>query len=150
MSADLDNDNHICDYELQELLKSAGHDVPGYKLREIMQSLDRNKDNQISFKEFLAVRTPLSLWAVERRWAAFSPQWLGLCFASWPVGTSPCSTGLLMLRHILASARRAAAPLKSPRKKKNTRIRAQGMWKWGQQSGVSSSILFQPRRWRSH
>lgn len=57
MSTDLDNDNHICDYELQELLKSAGHDIPGYKLREIMQSLDRNNDNKISFNEFLAVRT---------------------------------------------------------------------------------------------
>lgn len=78
MSADLDNDNHICDYELQELLKSAGHDVPGYKLRKIMESLDRNKDNKISFKEFLAVRSLLSVWAAERRWSAtpehFFPQ----------------------------------------------------------------------------
>lgn len=58
VSADLDNDNHICDYELHELLKNAGHDVPGYMFREIMQKLDRNQDNKISFDEFLAVRTP--------------------------------------------------------------------------------------------
>lgn len=52
---DLDNDNHICDYELHELLKNAGHDVPGYMFREIMQKLDRNQDNKISFDEFLAI-----------------------------------------------------------------------------------------------
>lgn len=67
VSADLDNDNHICDYELQELLRSAGHDVPGYRVREIMQSLDRNNDNKISFNEFLSVRSLLSLLAVEQR-----------------------------------------------------------------------------------
>lgn len=70
MSTDLDNDNHICDNELHELLKNAGHDVPGYMFREIMQKLDRNQDNKISFDEFLAVCTPeshehfpLSEWA---------------------------------------------------------------------------------------
>lgn len=55
VSVDLDGDGHICDLELHNLLKSAGHDVPGYMFREIMQKLDRNKDNKISFDEFLAV-----------------------------------------------------------------------------------------------
>lgn len=56
VSVDLDNDGHICDYELNELLKEAGHPLPGYMVREIIQKLDRNKDNQISFDEFLSVR----------------------------------------------------------------------------------------------
>lgn len=53
--ADLDGDGFICDYELHELLKEAGIPLPGYKVREIILKLDRNKDNQISFDEFLAV-----------------------------------------------------------------------------------------------
>ncbi|XP_018547729.1 plastin-3 [Lates calcarifer] len=52
---DLDNDEYICDYELHELLKEAGHQLPGYMVREIIQKLDRNKDNKISFEEFLAI-----------------------------------------------------------------------------------------------
>lgn len=56
VSVDLDNDGHICDYELHELLKDAGHALPGYMVREIIQKLDRNKDNKISFEEFLSVR----------------------------------------------------------------------------------------------
>lgn len=53
--ADLDRDGHICDYELHELLKSAGHAMPGYMVRDIIKNLDRNHDNKISFEEFLSV-----------------------------------------------------------------------------------------------
>uniref|UniRef100_A0A3B3D2M7 Plastin 3 (T isoform) n=1 Tax=Oryzias melastigma TaxID=30732 RepID=A0A3B3D2M7_ORYME len=52
---DLNSNGFISDYELGELLKEAGHPIPGYKVREILQELDRNRDNQISFDEFLAV-----------------------------------------------------------------------------------------------
>uniref|UniRef100_A0A7N6APU7 Plastin-3 n=1 Tax=Anabas testudineus TaxID=64144 RepID=A0A7N6APU7_ANATE len=52
---DLDNNGYICDYELHELLKEAGHPLPGYMVREIIQKLDRDKDNRISFTEFLAI-----------------------------------------------------------------------------------------------
>uniref|UniRef100_A0A3B4A5C0 EF-hand domain-containing protein n=1 Tax=Periophthalmus magnuspinnatus TaxID=409849 RepID=A0A3B4A5C0_9GOBI len=52
---DIDNDGYICDYELNELLKEAGCPLPGYKVREIINKLDRNKDNKISFDEFLSV-----------------------------------------------------------------------------------------------
>lgn len=55
VSVDLDNDGHICDIELHELLKNAGHTIPGYKMREIIKELDRNEDNKISFQEFLSV-----------------------------------------------------------------------------------------------
>ena len=53
---DLDSDGYVVDYELHELLKEAGHALPGYMVREIIQKLDRNKDNKISFEEFLSVR----------------------------------------------------------------------------------------------
>ncbi|TNN79201.1 Plastin-3 [Liparis tanakae] len=52
---DLDKNGFIVDYELHELLKEAGRPLPGYKVREIIQKLDRNKDNQISFDEFLSI-----------------------------------------------------------------------------------------------
>uniref|UniRef100_A0AAQ5XLH9 Plastin-3 n=1 Tax=Amphiprion ocellaris TaxID=80972 RepID=A0AAQ5XLH9_AMPOC len=51
---DLDGNGHICDYELHELLKEAGHPLPGFRVREIIQKLDRNNDNKISFEEFLS------------------------------------------------------------------------------------------------
>ncbi|CAN9501703.1 unnamed protein product [Ophioblennius macclurei] len=52
---DLDGDGHICHYELQELLNDCGHRVPGYKIREIIETLDRNEDNKIDFNEFLGI-----------------------------------------------------------------------------------------------
>ncbi|KAM4546929.1 plastin-3 isoform 1-T2 [Fundulus diaphanus] len=52
---DLDHNGYISDYELGELLKEAGHAQPGYMVREILQKLDRNKDNKISFDEFLSI-----------------------------------------------------------------------------------------------
>ncbi|KAJ4929775.1 hypothetical protein JOQ06_018796 [Pogonophryne albipinna] len=52
---DLDDNGYICDYELHELLKDSGHALPGYMVREIIQKLDRNNDNKISFEEFLSI-----------------------------------------------------------------------------------------------
>uniref|UniRef100_H3D2M9 Plastin-3 n=1 Tax=Tetraodon nigroviridis TaxID=99883 RepID=H3D2M9_TETNG len=49
---DLDKDGHICDHELHDLLKNAGHAMPGYMVRDIIKKLDRNHDNKISFDEF--------------------------------------------------------------------------------------------------
>lgn len=61
--ADLDSDGHICDFELHELLKEVGHSQPGYMVRDIIQNLDRNSDNKISFDEFLSVRYTAALFA---------------------------------------------------------------------------------------
>ncbi|KAM4727000.1 plastin-3-like [Anableps anableps] len=52
---DLDHNGYISDYELGELLKDAGHPQPGYMIREILQKLDRDRDNKISFDEFLSI-----------------------------------------------------------------------------------------------
>lgn len=52
---DLDKNGFISDNELGELLTQSGHPQPGYMIREILQKLDRDKDNKISFEEFLSV-----------------------------------------------------------------------------------------------
>ncbi|XP_061818141.1 plastin-3 isoform X2 [Nerophis lumbriciformis] len=52
---DLDHDGFISDYELNEVLKDAGHPLPGYMVREIIHKLDRNRDSKISFIEFLSI-----------------------------------------------------------------------------------------------
>ncbi|XP_036425264.1 plastin-3 [Colossoma macropomum] len=56
---DLDNNGYISDYELHDLFKEANLPLPGYKVREIIQKLmtegDKDKDNRISFDEFLSI-----------------------------------------------------------------------------------------------
>lgn len=59
LSIDLNGNGFICDHELHELFKEANLPLPGYKVREIIQKLmeegDKDKDNKISFEEFLSV-----------------------------------------------------------------------------------------------
>lgn len=59
LSADLDSNGYINDYELHDLFKEANLPLPGYKVREIIQKLmiegDKDKDNRISFDEFVSV-----------------------------------------------------------------------------------------------
>ncbi|XP_067312950.1 plastin-3 isoform X1 [Pseudorasbora parva] len=56
---DLNGNGFICDHELHELFKEANLPLPGYKVREIIQKLmedgDKDKDNKISFEEFVSV-----------------------------------------------------------------------------------------------
>uniref|UniRef100_A0A4W4EZ10 Plastin-3 n=1 Tax=Electrophorus electricus TaxID=8005 RepID=A0A4W4EZ10_ELEEL len=55
----LDNNGYISDYELHDLFKEANLPLPGYKVREIIQKLmvegDKDKDNRISFDEFVSI-----------------------------------------------------------------------------------------------
>uniref|UniRef100_A0AAR2LMP4 Plastin-3 n=1 Tax=Pygocentrus nattereri TaxID=42514 RepID=A0AAR2LMP4_PYGNA len=57
LCADLDSNGYISDYELHDLFKEANLPLPGYKVREIIQKLmtegDKDKDNKISFDEFV-------------------------------------------------------------------------------------------------
>lgn len=58
-SADIDNSGYVSDFELQELFREASLSLPGYKVREIAERFiagDTNKDEKISFEEFVAVR----------------------------------------------------------------------------------------------
>ncbi|XP_075873776.1 plastin-1 [Nelusetta ayraudi] len=55
---DIDNSGYVSDYELQDLFREASYSLPGYKVREIMDAFsagDTNKDEKISFDEFVSV-----------------------------------------------------------------------------------------------
>ncbi|XP_072314032.1 plastin-1-like [Eucyclogobius newberryi] len=55
---DIDKSGFVSDFELQELFREASFSIPGYKVREIMETFiagDTNKDEKISFEEFVAI-----------------------------------------------------------------------------------------------
>ncbi|XP_069614372.1 plastin-2 [Ranitomeya imitator] len=56
---DTDGNGYISPNELNDLFRAANLPLPGYKLREIIQSLmetgDKNRDGKISFDEFITV-----------------------------------------------------------------------------------------------
>ncbi|KAL6489879.1 hypothetical protein MHYP_G00002240 [Metynnis hypsauchen] len=55
---DIDNSGYVSDFELQELFREASFSLPGYKVREIAEKFiagDTNKDEKISFEEFVAI-----------------------------------------------------------------------------------------------
>lgn len=56
--SDIDNSGYVSDYELQDLFREASYSLPGYRVREIMDAFtagDTNKDEKISFEEFVSV-----------------------------------------------------------------------------------------------
>ncbi|XP_075964791.1 plastin-1-like [Anarhichas minor] len=55
---DIDNSGFVSDFELQELFREARFSLPGYKVREIVEIFiagDTNKDEKISFDEFVSI-----------------------------------------------------------------------------------------------
>lgn len=55
---DIDNSGYVSDFELQELFREASFSLPGYKVREIVETFiagDTNKDEKISFEEFVSI-----------------------------------------------------------------------------------------------
>ncbi|KAK0152950.1 Plastin-3 [Merluccius polli] len=52
---DLDSNGYISAFELHDLFKEANLPLPGFRVREIIQRLDRNNDNMISFEEFVSI-----------------------------------------------------------------------------------------------
>ncbi|XP_015230749.1 plastin-1 [Cyprinodon tularosa] len=55
---DIDNSGYVSDFELQELFREASLHLPGYKVRQIVESFnagDANKDEKISFSEFVSI-----------------------------------------------------------------------------------------------
>ncbi|GAA6101167.1 plastin-1 [Tachysurus ichikawai] len=55
---DIDSSGYVNDFELQELFREASLSIPGYKVREIAERFiagDSNKDEKISFEEFVAI-----------------------------------------------------------------------------------------------
>lgn len=61
---DIDNSGYVSDFELQELFREASFYLPGYKVREIVDTFvagDTNKDEKISFEEFVSVSLDLNM-----------------------------------------------------------------------------------------
>ncbi|KAJ8274411.1 hypothetical protein COCON_G00090360 [Conger conger] len=55
---DIDNSGYVSDFELQELFREASFSLPGFKVREIVEKFiagDTNKDERISFEEFVSI-----------------------------------------------------------------------------------------------
>ncbi|XP_036006564.1 plastin-1 [Fundulus heteroclitus] len=55
---DIDKSGYVSDFELQELFREASLHLPGYKVREIVETFmagDTNKDGKISFNEFVSI-----------------------------------------------------------------------------------------------
>ncbi|XP_006637877.1 plastin-1 [Lepisosteus oculatus] len=56
---DIDNSGYVSDFELQELFKEARFSLPGFKVREIVEKMmgagDHNKDDRLSFEEFVSI-----------------------------------------------------------------------------------------------
>lgn len=52
---DLDGNGHITTKELGECLKKSGIQLPGYKLREIVEQIDTDKNMTIEFDEFVVM-----------------------------------------------------------------------------------------------
>jgi len=49
---DKDGSGYISAKELGDCFTAVGHSVPGYKLREIIESVDKDKNGKVSFDEF--------------------------------------------------------------------------------------------------
>lgn len=59
LHTDIDNSGFVSDFELQDLFREASFSLPGFKVREIVEKFiagDTNKDEKISFDEFVGVR----------------------------------------------------------------------------------------------
>lgn len=67
----IDNSGYVSDFELQELFREASFNIPGYKIREIVEKFmegDTNKDEKISFEEFVAVSLTMSFCLILKCW----------------------------------------------------------------------------------
>ncbi|XP_041828067.1 plastin-1-like isoform X1 [Melanotaenia boesemani] len=55
---DIDNSGYVSDFELQDLFREVSLHLPGYQVREIAETFiagDTNKDEKISFEEFVSI-----------------------------------------------------------------------------------------------
>lgn len=53
---DADGNGHITTKELGNVFQALGETIPGYKLRELIQQVDKDKNGMVEFEEFLEVK----------------------------------------------------------------------------------------------
>ena len=54
---DADGNGHITTKELGNVFQALGETIPGYKLRELIQQVDKDKNGMVEFEEFLEVKS---------------------------------------------------------------------------------------------
>lgn len=59
LQLDLNNDGTLSAREVGSAFEAVGEKIPGFKLREIIGEVDKNKDGVISFDEFVEVSNAL-------------------------------------------------------------------------------------------
>ncbi|EDV21962.1 Fimbrin [Trichoplax sp. H2] len=52
---DIDKNGHITSAEIGNVMKALGEDIPGFKLRQIINEVDRDKNGTVEFNEFLQI-----------------------------------------------------------------------------------------------
>ncbi|KAG7329710.1 hypothetical protein KOW79_005932 [Hemibagrus wyckioides] len=89
---DIDNSGYVNDFELQELFREASLYIPGYKVREIAERFiagDTNKDEKISFEEFVVIYQDLKSKEIRETFRKTISKKDGICSFG---GTSGSST----------------------------------------------------------
>ena len=63
---DLDGNGFITATEIGNVMKALGEDIPGYKIRTIIDEADKDDNGKVEFNEFMKVRfkLPLSLFFI--------------------------------------------------------------------------------------
>lgn len=67
---DLDNNGHITTKELGACFEALGENVPGYKLREMVQQIDKDKNGTVEFNEFLEMYCAVTSRGVFGQWTS--------------------------------------------------------------------------------
>ena len=67
---DLDKSGYITAKELGNAFAACNHVVPGYKLREIVESVDKDKNGKVSFDEFQEIYKQTTSKGVFGEWKA--------------------------------------------------------------------------------
>ncbi|KAK3546245.1 hypothetical protein QTP70_025193 [Hemibagrus guttatus] len=92
---DIDNSGYVNDFELQELFREASLSIPGYKVREIAERFiagDTNKDEKISFEEFVAIYQDLRSKEVRETFRKTISRKDGICSFGGTSGSSTVGT----------------------------------------------------------
>ena len=59
----MNKDGHISCEEIGSVLMSLGEDLPGYKIRELINEVDKDANGMVEFNEFLeASKMAKSIW----------------------------------------------------------------------------------------
>ena len=56
----MDKNGHITASEIGNVMKALREEIPGYKLRDIIQTVDADKNGTVEFNEFLEVSREFS------------------------------------------------------------------------------------------